>query len=566
MSSSQRADPSGETTATVDPVHGAAPRRAAEHRPEAIAAALSRARQAQRDWAAQPIRNRVRSLQPLHRFLVDQADRIAAVIARDTGKTRVEALATEVMPALMALGYACRKAPRFLRPRPQLPGTLLLWHKWSRIVRVPYGVVAVISPWNYPFAIPFAEIVPALLAGNAVLFKGSGQTQGAAEVLDECLASAALPEGLFIRFDLPGAVAGPAFLAAGIDKLFFTGSVTVGQALMQQAAATLTPVSLELGGNDAMLVASDADLDRAARGALWGGLQNCGQSCAGVERIYVHRDVYQPFLERLKNLVERLRVGPDRAFDVDLGALTTLEQKRTVSRHVNDALARGARLFARSPQPQTQPQMQPAELKPEAELESEHDLFYPATVLTEVTDDMLVMREETFGPVLAVARVADMEEAVRRANDSHYGLTASVWSRNPEAAERLGRRLQTGVITVNDHLMSHGMPETPWGGFKHSGIGRTHGRIGFDEMTQAQVIVHDLLAWTKRDLWWHPYSEALYRGLLGAISTFYGAGFWERLRGLPPLARIFPRIFTNRWDSGVGRAWWRRRPSGRWRQ
>ena len=555
MTPSERVDASREITAAVDPAEGAAPRRAPEHRPEAIPAALSRARQAQREWAARPIRNRVRALRPLRRFLVDQADRIAAVIARDTGKTRVEALATEVMPALMTLGYACRKAPRFLRPRPQLPGTLLLWHKWSRIVRVPYGVVAVISPWNYPFAIPFAEIVPALLAGNAVLFKGAGQTPRAAAVLDECLASAALPQGLFTRFELPGAVAGPAFLAAGIDKLFFTGSVAVGRELMRQAAATITPVSLELGGNDAMLVAPDADLDRAARGALWGGLQNCGQSCAGVERIYVHRDVYEPFLERLKNLVERLRVGPDRAFDVDLGALTTVEQKQTVSRHVDDALARGARLFARSPEPQAQPQpqQQPPEHGPE------NGLFYPATVLTEVTEDMLVMREETFGPVLAVARVADMEEAVRRANDSQYGLTASVWSRNPDAAEQLGRRLQAGVITLNDHLMSHGMPETPWGGFKHSGIGRTHGRIGFDEMTQPQVIVHDLLAWTKRDLWWHPYSEPLYRGLRGAIVVIYGAGLWERLRGLTPLARIFPRIFTNRWDSGGGGNWWRRR-------
>lgn len=521
-------------TPAINPATGEVLGRFSEHRPAQVIAAVAQARRAQQVWAALPVRKRVRALRPMRRFLVEQADRIAAIISMDNGKTRVEALATEVMPAVMALGYYSRKAPGFLRTRAQSPGSLLLWNKWSKIRRVPYGVVGIISPWNYPFAIPFSDIVPALLAGNAVFFKAATQTQVVAWILTQCVATAELPEGLFNHFNLPGAVAGDALLEAGIDKLFFTGSVAVGKQLMRKAADTLTPVNLELGGNDPMLVDADADLDRAVLGAVWGGLQNCGQSCAGVERVYLHRAIHEPFLERLKEAVGRLRTGPDRTHGVDLGAITTAGQKHTIEKHVADALAKGARLFARSPQPD------PAEI----------GIFYPATVLTEVTADMLVMREETFGPVLAVAKVADMEQAVRLANDSPYGLSASVWSRDTHRAEQIARRLEAGVITLNDHLMSHGMAETPWGGCKRSGIGTTHGRIGFDEMTRPRVIVHDLLAKAKRDLWWHPYSPELYRGLRAALDTFYGPGLWRRVTGLFPLLRVYPRIFHSRWDSG----------------
>jgi succinate-semialdehyde dehydrogenase/glutarate-semialdehyde dehydrogenase len=297
---------------------------------------------------------------------------------------------------------------------------------------------------------------------------------------------------------------------------------------MTEAAATLTPLVLELGGNDAMLVCEDAHLYRAAAGATWAGFQNCGQSCGGVERIYVHEKVYDPFLEFLKKQVEALRVGYDDNFNVDMGAMTTERQVAVVKGHLEDALAKGAVIYARSPQPEGEGAGN----------------FLPAVVLTRVTHEMLVMREETFGPVVGVMKVRDMEEAVALANDSHLGLTGSVWSKNWGKAEALARRIQAGVVTINDHLMSHGLAETPWGGFKQSGIGRTHGAIGLAEMTQPQVIVHDMLPFARRSMWWYPHGKGLYRGLLGALEFLYGKSIPRRFKGLGRLLTIVPRYFT----------------------
>ncbi len=323
-----------------------------------------------------------------------------------------------------------------------------------------------------------------------------------------------------------GHLAGTALLAAGINKIFFTGSTAVGKQLMAKAAETLTPLCLELGGNDPMLVCPDADLERAAGGAVWAGMQNCGQSCAAVERIYVHQDVYQPFLDLLAEKVRALRVGVDIDHNVDLGAMTTPQQVEKVRRHVDDAVQRGATIYAQSPCPA-----------------DPLGLFLPAMVLTGVDHSMLVMREETFGPVVGVMPVADMDEAVRLANDGELGLTASVWSRNRRSARRLAERLQAGVVTINDHLVSHGLPETPWGGFKLSGLGRTHGALGFAEMTQPQCLVDDFMPAVKRNLWWHPHGPDVYAGIKGILHFLYGPRPSDRLAGLWRLVKFFPRMF-----------------------
>jgi acyl-CoA reductase-like NAD-dependent aldehyde dehydrogenase len=491
---------------------------------------VQRARAAQRTWAALSIEERVRAMARVRDYVVTHVEELAEAIARDSGKTRVDALVTEVFPAALAADYYRRHARRFLKDRWIRPGSILLANKVSRIARAPYGVIGVISPWNYPFSIPFSEVVMGLLAGNAVILKTATETQIVGRALERALLAAALPEGVFAYVNIPGRLAGSALLKAGIDKLFFTGSVAVGKQLMAEAAATLTPLVLELGGNDAMLVCEDADLQRAAAGAAWAGFQNCGQSCGGVERIYVHEKAYGDFMLLLKEKVEALRVGYDASFDVDMGAMTTERQVQTVRRHVEDALAKGAIIYARSPEPEG----------------GGVGNLLPALVLTDVTHEMLVMKEETFGPVVGVMKVRDMEDAVRLANDSHLGLTGSVWSRSWGAAEKLARRLQAGVVTINDHLMSHGLAETPWGGFKQSGIGRTHGAIGFAEMTQPKVIVHDILPFARRNMWWYPHGKGLYRGLLGALQFLYGRSLSHRLKGLWQLLRIVPRYFTTK--------------------
>jgi len=419
-------------------------------------------------------------------------------------------------------------APKFLKDRKLPMGNIMFINKRSKIARVPFGVVGIISPWNYPFAIPFSEVIMALLAGNAVILKTATETQFVGHTLNKCMNSAGLPAGVFNYINMPGSVAGDAFLEAGVDKLFFTGSVAIGKYLMKKAAETLTPVSLELGGNDAMIVCEDADLKRAATGTIWAGFSNSGQSCGGVERIYVQRKVYDEFLGYLKKEIESLRIGPDTDFNVEIGAMATRRQMDTVNLHIKDALKKGAKVFA-----QKNP---PSDLKGQ---------FLPCTVLTNVNHEMLIMQHETFGPVVGVMPYDTIEEAIKLANDSYLGLTGSVWSKNRRKAIGIARKIEAGAMTINDHLMSHGLAETPWGGFKQSGIGRTHGDIGFAEMTEPQVLVNDILPFVRKNFWWTPYSPAIYDGLKGVVQVLYGKGIGVRLTGMLKLLRVFPRTFRS---------------------
>ena len=497
------------------------------HNEEDLRLMLNKARTAQLEWSRTPLAERTRLIIRTRDFIVENLDQLAVTISRDTGKTRNDALVAELFPATAAVSYYCKKAGRFLREQRLSPGHLATANKRSKIVRVPWGIVAIISPWNYPFAIPFSEVVMALLAGNAVILKTASQTQMVGLALKQCFASIGLPDGLFSFINIPGSQAGDMLLGSGIDKLFFTGSVAVGQYLMGKAASTLTPVSLELGGNDPMLVCEDADLYRAIMGAVWGGFTSAGQTCAGIERIYVNEKVYDPFLQLLKQKVESLQVGFGLEPDQDMGAMTTPGQIYTVSEQIRDALAKGAVIYAQSGIPDGR----------------NGKNFLPATVLTNVSHDMLVMQCETFGPVVAVMKVNDMEEAIRLANDSDLGLTASVWSRNRQRAEQIARQIQAGVVNINDHLISHGMPETPWGGFKQSGLGRTHGQIGFDEMTQPQVIIKDIMPLAKRNLWWPPNNADVYNGIKGLIDFSYSHKLSRRINGIHRLLKILPRWF-----------------------
>ncbi len=498
------------------------------HSVEDLQLAMQQARAAQDFWGRLSVAERIPYMIRVRDYIVEHIDELALIVAQDNGKTRTDALVTEILPAAMGITYYNRMARKFLKDKPLKSGSIALLNKRSKIVRVPYGVIGVISPWNYPYSIPFSEVVMGLLAGNCVILKTASETQQVGLALKRSIEAAGLPQGVFSYVNMPGRIAGDAFLEAGVDKLFLTGSVAVGKQLMQKASETLTPLSLELGGNDPMLVCASADLEKAAAGALWAGFQNAGQSCGGVERIYVHREVYEPFLKLLKAKVEALRVGYDTDFNVDMGTMTTARQKEAVERHVADALEKGATIYAQSSVPA------------DAGLRN----FHPAMLITDVNHEMLLMRDETFGPVVGVMRVDDMQEAIALANDSYLGLTASVWSQQIGEAEKIARRLQTGVVNINDHLMSHGMAETPWGGFKQSSIGRSHGEIGFEEMTQPQVVIKDLFIYAKRGVWWHPFDKRIYDGIKGIMQALYGHALSERLLGAARLLRIFPRIFS----------------------
>ena len=499
---------------------------------EDVMTAVKNARLAQPAWQALPLKNRIKYVMKFAEYIQKHSTELAEIISKDNGKTVCDAMFTEVATAALATGYYCKNAARFLKDRKLKTGNIMMMYKRSRIVRVPYGVVCIISPWNYPFSIPFSEVVMGLLAGNTVILKTASETQVVGHALKACIEYAGLPEHVFTYVNLPGTKAGDAFIDAGVDKLFFTGSVPVGKYLMKKASERLTPLVLELGGNDAMIVCENADLYRAACGAVWAGMQNAGQSCGGVERIYVDKKVYHEFLAILKERVEGIRVGEGTLPTSDIGAMTTRKQMRTVQEHIDDALTKGAKIFAQSKVP-----------------EDKKGQFMPCMVLTDVNHTMLTMRDETFGPIVGVMPFETIDEAIALANDSNLGLTGSVWSKDRKKAVQIGRRIMAGAIAINDHLMTHGLAETPWGGFKESGIGRTHGDIGFGEMTQPQVIVDDFLAtmpFVRRNFWWQPFEKSQYDGAKGLIDTFHGKGFWERFVGFNKLSHAFYRTFVKK--------------------
>lgn len=495
---------------------------------EDLKSAVVAAKQAQKEWGKKSFSERAEYLFRIRDFIAENTDEIADIISKDTGKTRIDALSTEVLPVTMAITYYARHAGKILKRTKLKPGNILTINKRSYIDRVPYGVVGIISPWNYPFSIPFHEIAMALISGNAVVLKVASSTLEVGKIIKKAVDAAGLPQSIFTLKNIPGSLAGDAFINSGIDKLFFTGSVAVGKKLMAKASERLLPLSLELGGNDAMIVCNDADPVRAAGGALWAGLSNSGQSCAGVERIYVEKGIYDEFMRLLKDKLNTLRQGPDTGFNVEIGSLTTKEQLKTVKEHLKDAVEKGASVF----------------IGPGVSGENT-GMFHPPVILENVNNSMLTMQEETFGPILAVKKVNDIQEAINEANDSNLGLSASVWTKDKAKAHQIASCLEAGAVMINDHLMSHGLAETPWGGFKQSGLERTHGHLGLEGMTQPRVVIDDILPGVKKNMWWYPHSEKVYAGLKGGIEFLYLKDFPKRVDGMIRLMKVFMRTFRN---------------------
>jgi len=498
-----------------DPATGAEVGRVRVTRPEDVAAVVQRARSAQRAWAARTPRQRSQVMVRAARVLFDRMDEVAARISAEQGKPRLEALVHDVSTGIEHALWCASDVPRLLRPERVRSPQLTYRAKQHVVHYEPLGVVGIISPWNFPFGIPFSEVAIALACGNAVVLKPSELTPLAAEEIAGIFHDAGLPDGVLQVIHGDGRVGG-ALVAAGVDKIFFTGSVATGRTVMRAAADTLTPVVLELGGKDPMIVLEDADVDLAARGAVWGAFANAGQVCASVERAYVHESVAAEFVDKVVRQAESLRTGHHDEPGVDLGPLVSARQYETVKTLVDDAVANGARILTGGPDPRG-------------------GSFYRPTVLVDVSPEMRIMREEIFGPVLPVVTIRDEDEAVNAANDSEFGLSASVWTRSRRRALRLAERLQAGSVWVNDHMYSHNAPQLPWGGVKQSGFGRTHSKHGVYECVQVKMVGSD--AGRMPRPYYFPYASRQAAFVPALLRAIYGRGVAGRiataLRRLP---------------------------------
>lgn len=479
---------------------------------EEIHQAVARAQAAQGRWAASPVAQRMKILKNFQRLLCEQKNSVAAVITREAGKPLAEASATEVLVVLEAINYLLNNVAAFLRPEnvPHSSPVMKLKRGW--LLREPYGVIGIISPWNYPFSIPSVQSLTALAVGNAVVLKPSEFTPYSTLEMQKLFIEAGLEPDLLQIVTGDGS-AGAALLNAGIHKIVFTGSVATGQRVAQSAAARLLPVLLELGGKDPMIVLDDADVNVASSAAVWGAFMNAGQTCLSIERCYVHERIYEPFLKACIEKTNRLKVGSGVASDTDVGPLIHQRQVKTVQAHVADALNLGARLLAGG---KTLPELGPN--------------FYAPTVLADVDHSMRIMREETFGPVLPVRSFKTEDEAVELANDSEFGLAASVWTSNRKRGEALARRIDAGTVMVNDMISCFGISEAPHGGIKFSGIGRTHGRFGLEEMVWPKYLDSDRLPKTKK-LWWYGYGPRFTEQMNGFIDFLFSKTIVTRLKG-----------------------------------
>lgn len=438
-------------------------------------------------WRELPIPEKKKIFARAKAIFLDRGRRLAELVCREKGSPIMEALAVEVLTGLELLDYYARHMHRTLAPRRARLHVPLLAHKRSAFHFCPLGVTLVVSPWNFPFVIPFSDSVSALVMGNTVVLRPSSATPFTGLFIGEVFHEAGLPDGVLNVVNSRTAQAETLISDPRVQTVLFTGSTETGKRVMGLASRNLTHVCLELGGKDPMIVLEDADLDKAARGAVWAGFMNTGQSCASVERVYVDRRIAGAFLERAVALTRSLRVGDPMDPDVDLGPMTTSGQREIVLDHLADARARGAVVHCGGEIWSGLP-----------------GHFLTPAVLSNVDHSMKIMTEETFGPVLPVITFSDPEEALYLANDSQYGLTASVWTRNRSRAAWFAERLEAGAVTVNDHMFSFIDPKAIWGGVKKTGVGRTHGPYGLLELTNIKFVSRDFHR-RRTQAWWYPY-------------------------------------------------------------
>ncbi len=474
--------------------------------------AVENAREAFQTWRKTSFAERRKFVMKARELILAEMDEIAKLISDESGKPIAEALSMEIAPVLDLMQFFAKKAEKLLKPRKINIGLYATLGRTSKIVYQPLGVVGIIPAWNYPFSIPLGETVMSLMAGNTVVLKPSELTPFIGLKIGEIFEKAGLPENVVQIITGAGAT-GAALVDSAPDKIMFTGSVATGKRIAEAAAKNLTSVVLELGGKDPMIVFADANLELAAGAAVWGAFCNSGQSCSSVERLYVEESAVEALTRKIVEKTNQLKQGAGSDETVDIGAMSSQKQLEIVKDHVTSFEQEGAKILTGG---------------------KSHDLFFEPTVISGANNSMRAMQEETFGPTLPIATFRTEEEAVKLANDSEFGLTASVWTRDLSKGKRIAERIEAGTVCVNEVLYTHGIGQTPWGGFKNSGNGRTHGIEGLMELVQPQHIHINKLA-ILPNAWWMPYGT-------NAIKTFRGFAKYFATGSLFQTSKLMPQL------------------------
>lgn len=472
---------------------------------------MLKARQVQAAWAKVPVKERCARLDVLTNKILEARDLLADAVVAESGKPRVEAKFADVFVSLDTADYFFKNGPSLLRPENVPHHSIAAKLKSGSLYYEPLGVLGIISSWNYPLAIPLSQIIPAIAAGNAVLCKTSDFTPECGVLMEKLFRDAGFPAGLVTMLQGSGDV-GQAIIDAHPDKLFFTGSVFTGRHVAEACARQLIPSVLELGGKDAMLVLSDANLDVASSAAVWGSFTNCGQVCLSVERLFVEEGIAEEFTRECVEKTQKLRLGPGSDPSTEIGPLIRPQHVQRMTELIADAVARGAKVLCGGrPRPDLGPN------------------FFEPTVLTGVNSTMQLFRDETFGPILAIQVARDADEAVRFANDTEFALAASVWTADNARGQALARRLRAGTVMVNDLLSGFAIGEAPHGGSGLSGWGRTHGKTGLLEMVNIKYVDTDHLKGLQKP-WWYRYGAELEKAADSFLNFEFGDSLVSKIR------------------------------------
>ncbi len=483
---------------------------------------VSRAHVAQSAWAKVSIHDRCKKLRGLRERILVSRTELADAVVRESGKPRVEALFADIFVALDSAEYWSNNAAVALRTKRVPHHSTAAKAKRGYLIYEPLGVIAIISSWNYPLAIPLSQIIPAVASGNAVVCKTSDFTPQCGALIEKLFTDAGFPKDL-VKIVQGGGEVGQALIDAAPDKVMFTGSVSTGRRVAEACAKKLIPSVLELGGKDAMIVLADANLAVASSAAVWGSYTNCGQVCLSVERLFVEQSISDSFGALCVEKTKKLRLGPGSDPATDVGPLIRPQHVERMTDLVHDAVSRGARVLSGG---NARPDLGPN--------------FFEPTVIAGVDSSMKLFQEETFGPILAIQTVRDAEEAVSRANDSPFALSASVWTSDPRRGENIGKRLRAGAVMVNDAISYFGIAEAPHGGCGASGWGRTHGKAGLLEMVQMKYIDVDRLPRSEKP-WWYCYGANLERAADAFLQFEFSGGMGAKLRNARSAMKTFFR-------------------------